>query len=595
MHLLFHIVYGAHAGGTHHKLALDALRHLKSTDASRWQRMLLAHARLYLEGAEAPDDDFKDFENHVLLPRDGLWGGAPEKVRSWYGHVVEALGGQDWPTAAYCAGVLSHYYTDPLQPFHTAQSEAENNIHRAVEWSIARSYRDLRALGVREHGDMEIEIGSDPNWLAELVCRGAEHANRHYEKLIAHYDIGRGVVDPPAGLDRVARRVVAEMLQYATLSFAAVLDRAIAEAGAPAPATGLATTSLLAVLQAPVRMLGNRRADARERRAVEAIYDELQATGTVERHLPEEERVVREHYAREVLARRGPAPQVSQVFPFRPRERVVTRIDREREVRRQDALLASAEVIPLRRPGEMVSAAAAVPVAAASAHASTTTPTNITRQPMLFLVPSSPRNEAAAASATQAPRGPASGAGHADGEVRAGHRMAPESVPMAVPPQATPEEPTERPRRARRNDAADAGLTLDDDLGDGPAIGGKLVKRLRSLDINTVRDLLKADPEALAQLLDAKPVTAQTVGAWQDQALLMCGVPGLKPAHAQLLEGAGYRSAEAIAVADAEALCADVTAFAATPAGQKLLRNGEVPDMARIESWLEAAQRTRAA
>ena len=204
MHLLFHIVYGAHAKGTHHKLALDALRHLRCTDADDWQRVFLAHARLYLEGAEAPDDDFKDFENHVLHTRDGLWGGAPEKVQSWYHHVVEALSVEDWPTAVYCAGVLSHYYTDPLQPFHTAQSEAENNIHRAVEWSIARSYGALRALGLRDFADMRVELGTGPNWLVELVCRGAELANRHYEKLIAHYDIGRGVVDPPAGLDRVA-------------------------------------------------------------------------------------------------------------------------------------------------------------------------------------------------------------------------------------------------------------------------------------------------------------------------------------------------------------------------------------------------------
>jgi hypothetical protein len=230
MHLLFHVVYGTHASGTHHKLALDALRHLKAVDADHWQRVFLRHTGLYLEGAEAPDEEFKDFENHVLHPRDGLWGGAPEKVRSWYHHVVEALGVEDWPTAVYCAGVLSHYYTDPLQPFHTAQSEAENNIHRAVEWSISRSYGALRALGVRDPGatDGELELGTGPNWLVELVCRGAERATRHYEKLIAHYDISRGVVDPPAGLDRVARRIVAEMIRYATLSFAAVLDRAIA-------------------------------------------------------------------------------------------------------------------------------------------------------------------------------------------------------------------------------------------------------------------------------------------------------------------------------------------------------------------------------
>jgi hypothetical protein len=147
MHLIFQIVHAAHARATHHKLALDALRHLECTDADLWQRLFLKHSGLYLEGATAPDEEFKDFENHVLHTRDGYWGGAPEKVRSWYNHVVEALSLQDWPTAVYCAGVLSHYFMDPLQPFHTAQSEAENNIHSALEWSVWKSYDALHALG----------------------------------------------------------------------------------------------------------------------------------------------------------------------------------------------------------------------------------------------------------------------------------------------------------------------------------------------------------------------------------------------------------------------------------------------------------------
>ena len=88
MNLLFRIVYAAHANGTHHKLALDALRHLQSMDADLWQRMFLANAAVYLEGSKAPDNEFKDFRNHVLHTRDGFWGGAPEKVRSWYGHLV---------------------------------------------------------------------------------------------------------------------------------------------------------------------------------------------------------------------------------------------------------------------------------------------------------------------------------------------------------------------------------------------------------------------------------------------------------------------------------------------------------------------------
>ena len=546
MHPLFHIVYGIHANGTHHKLALDALRHLGCRDAGDWQRAFLAHCGLYLEGAEAPDDDFKDFENHVLHTRDGLWGGAPAKVQSWYHHVVEALAGEDWPTAVYCAGVLSHYYTDPLQPFHTAQSEAENNIHRAVEWSIARSYGALHALGLREFPDMRVAVGAGPHWLAELVCRGAELANRHYEKLIAHYDIGRGVVDPPAGLDPVARRIVAEMIRYACLSYAAVLDRAIAQSRAFAPETRLAGATLLAAIRAPARALARKRADAKERRLVERIHDELLATGTVERNLPDEERVVRDRYAREVLAWRPPPPQAAEVFSFGPRERVVTRVDRAREARKHEAMLASAEVIPLRPAGPLTPAAATVPVAAAAAFTS-----SVTRQPMLFVVPKAPPPQA----------GGAQSAADASGGSR------------------EPPSP----------------LTLDHDVGDGPAAGAKTVKRLRALGIGTVRDLLKADPAALAVQLNARSITAQTIGEWQDQALMMCAVPGLHPTHAQLLVGAGYRSAEAIADAEPEKLCADVLAFAATPAGQRILRNGDAPDIERIKAWREDARRMQAA
>ena len=79
MNLLFRIVYAAHASGTHHKLALDALRHLKGMDVDLWQRLFLQHAKLYLEGSKAPDNEFKDFKNHVLHTRDGYWGGAPRR------------------------------------------------------------------------------------------------------------------------------------------------------------------------------------------------------------------------------------------------------------------------------------------------------------------------------------------------------------------------------------------------------------------------------------------------------------------------------------------------------------------------------------
>ena len=80
MNLLFRVIYAAHASGTHHKLALDALRHLECGDAALWRAVFLQHAETYLEGSKAPDKIFKDFKNHVLHVRDGYWGGAPEKA-----------------------------------------------------------------------------------------------------------------------------------------------------------------------------------------------------------------------------------------------------------------------------------------------------------------------------------------------------------------------------------------------------------------------------------------------------------------------------------------------------------------------------------
>jgi hypothetical protein len=138
-------------------------------------------------------------------------------------------------------------------------------------------------------------------------------------------------------------------------------------------------------------------------------------------------------------------------------------------------------------------------------------------------------------------------------------------------------------------------LSLDSNVVDGPSIGPKTAERLYPHGIGTVRDLLKVEPAALVVLLDSRQVTPETVVDWQDQARLVCTVPGLRGTHAQLLVGSGYRSAAAIAEAEADTLCADVLAFAVSPAGQRVLRNGEPPDIEKIKGWLEAAQSVKAA
>lgn len=300
MSLLFRVLYAAHARGTHHKLALDALTELRNPEAEGWQRVFLKHAALYMEGAKAPDDEFKDFKNHVLHVEDGYWGGAIAKSESWYGHLVAALTARDWAQAVYCAGVLSHYYVDPIHPFHTGQSAAETNVHRAVEWSISKSYNDLRARGLALPDPLNLPRAEGDDWLKDLVCRGAERSHKYYSTLLVHYDFHKGVVDPPAGLDETSRNAVAELLTYASASFAMVLDRAFEDAGVSPPEVSLTLDTVLATIAIPRKMLLNKIADTADRRQVEAMYDELVTTGKVDQTLSEDDRTVRDLYAAEV-------------------------------------------------------------------------------------------------------------------------------------------------------------------------------------------------------------------------------------------------------------------------------------------------------
>jgi predicted flap endonuclease-1-like 5' DNA nuclease len=502
MSLLFRIVYAIHANGTHHKLALDALRHLTCAHGERWQRLLLRHHELYLQGSKAPDNKFKDFKNHVLHVHDGYWGGAPDKVQSWYQKLIEALRRGIWPDAAYIAGVLSHYYTDPIQPFHTAQSEAENNIHRAVEWSIAKSYDELMRLAGGSGAGPELPPADDPDWLRELVCRGAETSNRYYEKLIAHYDFNRGVVDPPAGLDAQSRQLLAELLDYATRGLAAILDRAFAQAAVEPPEVDLRAETLLAGLKVPLKWVTNRIADVSERRLIERMYDELTATGRVEENLPEDDRVVRDLYRDEVLA------------------------PRELRQRWRRSMVAS-------KPS-----AAPTPVPA---------------------------------------------------------RAAPAPPPMRVAADAVVRPIAATPAAKGNATARKTYLALSDNVERAPAIGAKTAARLASAGINTVADLLAADPGGLAARLDVGHISAAVVRDWQDQARLMMAVPGLRGTHSQLIVGAGYRSAEALAAAEASALLAAILRFVGTRDGQRILRDGSPPDLEKILAWIASAAEAKAA
>lgn len=300
--LLFDVVYAHRASGSHHKIALDALRRLDGPDAEAWRKLFIAHARDYMKGAKAPDDVFRDSQNHVLHVRDNYWGGAVETAQIWYDKLQMMLKAQNWPEAVYAAGVLSHYVCDPMQPLHTAQSESEGSIHRAFEQSVSKSYAKLIAR-LDGGGWPEIPAQSDPDWLRNLIRAGAEAGVQHYDACIDRYDLDAGVVDPPAGLDETLIEAMSAQLGCAIVSFARVLDRAFAEARVAPPQTDVTLAGYLATLDIPIQWVLRKMEDANERTIVAEMYAEFEATGKVIKSLAHDDRIVRAAHAREVLQR----------------------------------------------------------------------------------------------------------------------------------------------------------------------------------------------------------------------------------------------------------------------------------------------------
>ncbi|MCE9521763.1 MAG: hypothetical protein K8S25_04945 [Alphaproteobacteria bacterium] len=327
MALFDNLVMNSACRSNHHRLAIEALRLLKGDASEQWRNLFLHNYKNYLEGAKAPDDVFKDFKNHVLHVREGDWGGAPVAAREWYRRTVRALAAKDWPQAVYCAGVMSHYVVDPVQPFHTGQTEEEGVIHRAVEYSFSKSYNELRQILVQDmNGFPDVPVPAGADWLEQMVRAGAKTSNPHYETLINHYDFALGVKKPQAGLDQELKDVVAKLLGYAASMLARILERAFVEAAVAPPKVSLTLDTIFAGLAIPIRAVLATYADIKERATIETMYEEFRKTGKVRATLSEDDKVIRTLHAEEVLkkplstrnGRAKPAPPTAPAPPPAP-------------------------------------------------------------------------------------------------------------------------------------------------------------------------------------------------------------------------------------------------------------------------------------
>ena len=330
MSLLERVIIAHRCRSTHHYIAMDSLALMTGDDAEKWRNLILVHNEELLEGAKAPDAKFKDFKNHVLHVAEGEWGGARDAAMKWYAEAVAQFRAKKWGKAVYALGVLSHYYADPIQPFHTGQTEEEGAMHRAVEWSIAKSRSTIKAR-IEELGYPEIETSQSLGFVSDMVRAGAEKSHVHYQTVIDHYNLDVGAKHPEAGLDQTLIDVFAELIAYATAGLATLFNRAIAEAGVKAPRAFITVPGYLATLDIPIRWVTRKLDDERDQRTVNAMYREYKKTGKVLKTLSDDDKRIRRMHARQVLRRPIEELDAQPLKPFgqayEPREEFAEIVD----------------------------------------------------------------------------------------------------------------------------------------------------------------------------------------------------------------------------------------------------------------------------
>jgi predicted flap endonuclease-1-like 5' DNA nuclease len=337
MSLLLRVIKAAHCRSTHHFMAIDSLSSLRCELAEEWSKVFLHHYDSYLSGAKAPDTDFKDFRNHVLHVSQDYWGGAVAATRKWYDKSLQHFKRGHFAEGVYAAGVMTHYYTDPIQPFHTGQSEAESNIHRAAEWSITKSYEELCEVKAKTSGLPKVEVPHGKDWLEEMVRQGADYSHVYYQTLIDEYDFRAGKSNPPAGLNNTSRQILAKLIHFATEGTARILEVLLKESGVAPPSTTLTLATFVASLEMPIRYVTKKMGDIEERKAVEAMYEEFHRTGKVTKMLPLEQRAIKKLVDKELGGDGAPAGSRPTQSATGPVERPVEEAAHLRGNRRADS------------------------------------------------------------------------------------------------------------------------------------------------------------------------------------------------------------------------------------------------------------------
>ena len=305
---LYRVLRRWHGRSTHQRFALDALPLVQTVKGHRLVTLLLRHYDRYLTGAIDPDIRFRDFQNHVIHVCQGYWGGAPRIAHRWYDRLLRHLNEERYGEAAHAAGVLSHYFVDPLQPLHTMQCDRGRVIHRPLERSITKSYDDILRLWIEDDLRIVFQLSDHPGWLGDAILHNARYAHRQYNRVVNDFDLEASVKRPERGLNDQALSTLSGLFGLSITGWARVLERAAHDAEAlkrrPLRVPHLMPSYLSATLRVPTKAWYNRIESNIQQIEIEQLVAEYDRQGKLVRYLPPEVDIfdrVSEVYADEQL------------------------------------------------------------------------------------------------------------------------------------------------------------------------------------------------------------------------------------------------------------------------------------------------------
>jgi uncharacterized protein YunC (DUF1805 family) len=136
-------------------------------------------------------------------------------------------------------------------------------------------------------------------------------------------------------------------------------------------------------------------------------------------------------------------------------------------------------------------------------------------------------------------------------------------------------------------------LTADASIADFPVLGNDTLSVFSSLGIRTIEDLLAADAAEVARRLAHPAVSAEAVRLWQQHTSLMCFVPGVSLADAQVLAACEVTSPETLFNIDVRLLAEAVTRFLDTERGRRFATSRDRFSRDRIALLQKHARRQR--